>query len=124
MTVKFGEFLRGKRLSLGKGLRSFCKQYGLDFANYSKIERGIIPPPSNEKLAKYAEFLQIEKNSTEWLELFDLACIARGKIPDYVLQNEEFVECLPLLFRKADTGEHYTKEELLVLADEFKKSFE
>lgn len=87
------------------------------------MERGIIPPPFNEKLEQYTEFLQIEKNSTEWLELFDLASIAKGRIPDHIMKDEEIAACLPLLFRKANTGEHYTKEELLRIANAVKKQF-
>ena len=53
--------------------------------------------------------------------MFDLAAITKGKIPDHVLKDEDFVACLPLLFRKTDTGEHYTKEELLRLAEDIKR---
>lgn len=118
----FSDFLRDTRLALGKGLREFCLENGLDASNYSKIERGILPPPSGERLEKYAAFLGIEKNSERWFTLFDLAAIARKKIPDYVFDNKSFVEALPILFRKADTGEHYTKDELLVIAEDLKKS--
>ena len=118
----FGEFLREKRLALGKGLRAFCLENGLDPSNYSKIERGTVNPPSREKLEEYAKFLHIEKNTDDWFSFFDLASVARKEIPDYVFENKEFVQALPLLFRKADTGEHYTKEELLQLAEDIKKS--
>jgi transcriptional regulator with XRE-family HTH domain len=118
----FGDFLRKKRLGLGKGLRTFCLENGLDASNYSKIERGTLPPPSHEKIENYAEFLGIEKNSDDWHSLFDLAAIGKKRIPDYVFNNEEFVSSLPLLFRKADTGEHYTKEELIRIAEDIRKS--
>ncbi len=119
---EFGDFIREARLALGKGLREFCLENGLDASNYSKIERGIVTPPSGERLEKYANFLRIEKNSEDWFTLFDLAAIAKKRIPDYVFDNEAFVEALPILFRKADTGEHYTKEELLRIAEDIKKS--
>ena len=118
----FGEFLRKKRLAIGKGLRTFCLENNLDASNYSKIERGITAPPSRERLEKYARFLKIEENSEDWLTLFDLASIAKKQIPTYVFNNKEFVANLPLLFRKADTGEHYSKEELLRLVEDIKKS--
>lgn len=117
----FGEFLREKRLALGKGLREFCLSNGLDASNYSKLERGTVAPPSRDLLEKYAEFLKIEKDSEDWFNLFDLAAIAKKRIPDYVFDNEEFVAALPVLFRKS-TGEHYTKEELLKIAEDIKKS--
>jgi transcriptional regulator with XRE-family HTH domain len=118
----FGDFLRKKRLELGKGLRTFCLENGLDASNYSKIERGTVPPPSREKTEKFAKFLGIEENSDDWRNLFDLAAVAKKQIPDYVYNNETFVSALPLLFRKADTGEHYTKEELLKIAEDIRKS--
>lgn len=118
---EFGDFLRKKRLALGKGLREFCLNNGLDASNYSKIERGTITPPSRERLEKYAEFLKIEKGSEDWFNLFDLAAIAKKRIPDHLFDNKEFIAALPVLFRKA-TGEHYTKEELLRLAEDIRKS--
>jgi transcriptional regulator with XRE-family HTH domain len=118
----FGDFLRKKRLELGKGLRAFCLENRLDASNYSKIERGTASPPSHEKIENFAKFLNIKENSDDWHSLFDLAAIAKKQIPDYVYNNEEFVSSLPLLFRKADTGEHYTKEELLQVAEDIKKN--
>ena len=75
----FRDFLREKRLALGRGLRSFCLENGLDASNYSKIERGAISPPSHEKIKEYTRFLNIEENSDEWLSLFDLASIAKKR---------------------------------------------
>ena len=114
----FGEFLREKRLSLGKGLRAFCLENNLDSLNYSKIERGRLKPPSGEKLKGYADFLQIEKGSNEWFNFFDLAMIARKCTPE----NKEFVLDFPLLFRNTETGDHYTKDELLRLIEDIKRS--
>ena len=117
----FGEFLREKRLALGMGLREFCLSNGLDASNYSKLERDTVAPPSRDLLEKYAKFLKIEKDSKDWFNLFDLAAIAKKRIPDYVFDNKEFVAALPVFFRKA-SGEHYTKEELLKLAEDIKNS--
>jgi transcriptional regulator with XRE-family HTH domain len=118
----FGDFLRKKRLELNKGLRTFCLENKLDASNYSKIERGTVSPPSRERIEKFAESLNIKENSDDWYSLFDLAAVAKKRIPDYVYNNETFVSTLPLLFRKADTGEHYTKEELLKIAEDIGKS--
>jgi transcriptional regulator with XRE-family HTH domain len=118
----FGDFLRKKRLELGKGLRAFCLENGLDASNYSKIERGTALPPSHEKIEAFAKYLNIEENAEDWRDLFDFAAVAKKQIPDYVYNNEDFVSALPLLFRKADTGEHYTKEELFQIAEDIKKS--
>lgn len=118
----FGDFLRDKRLKLGKGLRAFCLENGLDASNYSKIERGIISAPSYEKTKEYAHILGIKEESSDWLDLFDLAAISKKRIPDYVFNNENFVASLPLLFRKAENLDGYSKEELLQLVEDIKKS--
>ncbi len=122
MMNAFGDFLRNKRLSLYKGLRAFCLENGLDASNYSKIERGVSPPPSNEKIKQYAKFLKIEEDSEEWIELFDLAAVAKRTIPDYVYNNEKFVASLPLLFRKSESGCLYSEKELQQLFEDFKAS--
>jgi transcriptional regulator with XRE-family HTH domain len=122
MMNNFGEFLREKRLALGLGLREFCLRYKLDASNYSKIERGTSSPPSREKVEQYAEYLKVQKDSDDWLTLFDLAAISKGKLPDYILDNKKFVATLPVFLRKASTGSLYTKEELIQLAEDIRKS--
>jgi transcriptional regulator with XRE-family HTH domain len=74
MSALFGEYFKKKRLGIGKTLRQFCLENGLDPGNISKIERGILrPPQSREKLAHYAKCLGITEGSDEWLEFFDVA---------------------------------------------------
>ncbi|MCJ7833606.1 MAG: helix-turn-helix domain-containing protein, partial [Deltaproteobacteria bacterium] len=43
----FGEFIKKRRIVKGLGLREFCKQIEMDASNWSKIERGVIPPPQD-----------------------------------------------------------------------------
>jgi len=122
----FGIFFREKRLSLKKGLREFCLENKLDAGNLSRIENGT-KPPSDDILIDYVRALKIEKNSDDWFKFFDLAAVARKEIPSYVYNNVEFVKALPILFRKAETGEAYTEQELRAIAntleeDKFDKS--
>ena len=110
--MTFGEFIRKKRLDDGLSLREFCKRLEIDPSNWSKIERGLLPPPDDrEYLNEIAKTIKIEKQSTEWYKLFDLASIARKKIPDDVYANKDFISALPHFFKRA-RGENMTDEEL------------
>lgn len=96
----FGEFFKSRRQSLGYTLRRFCLEKKLDPGNISRMERGLMPPPQKrEKLEEYAEHLEIPLGSDEWYEFFDLAHIASSKIPADLMEDEELVKKLPLLFR-------------------------
>ena len=61
----FGEFFKKKRIALGKTLRQFCLENGLDPGNISKIERGKMIP-SEKNLEEYAQCLNIKIDSKEW----------------------------------------------------------
>src|SRR5579863_3122849 len=65
--VRFGAFFRAKRNALGLRLREFCRRYGFDPGNISRLERGLLPPPrSQEALQAYAEALRLAPNSEDW----------------------------------------------------------
>jgi len=96
----FGEFFKAKRIEKGFTLREFCKKFGLDPGNISKMERGLLKPPnSKEKLGEYAFYLGIEKGKDDWYEFFDLAAACKGEIPEEFLESEELVKSLPIIFR-------------------------
>jgi transcriptional regulator with XRE-family HTH domain len=48
----FGEIIKNKRLDHEMTLREFCRQLDEDPSNWSKIERGLNPPPKDEKKLK------------------------------------------------------------------------
>jgi transcriptional regulator with XRE-family HTH domain len=96
----FGGFFKERRIALGKTLRQFCADNGLDPGNTSKLERGILPPPQGrEKLEEYAQMLEIKKGSDDWYTFFDQAAAETGKIPEELIGKEDIVEKLPILFR-------------------------
>ncbi len=95
----FGEFLKILRAKKGLTLRAFCQQYAIDPGNWSKLERGILPPPHGTKLAQYAQLVGLEKGTDDWLEFFDLAAAAKGALPCDIMRNENIVNQLPVLFR-------------------------
>jgi len=121
MGALFGGYFKKKRLEIGKTLRQFCLENGLDPGNISKIERGILPPPqSREKLAHYAKWLGIVEGSDEWLEFFDIARTDIGRIPEEILADSNIVAKLPLVFRTLK-GLKLTGEQLEKLAHELEK---
>ena len=96
----FGGFFKEHRVVLGKTLRQFCIDNKLDTGNISKLERGLLPPPqSREKLEEYARLLKINKGSDDWYTFFDMAAAETGRIPEELMEKENIVEKLPILFR-------------------------
>ena len=97
---RFGEFFKQRRTALGKTLRQFCQDCGLDPGNISRLERGLLQPPQGRGvLESYAKHLKLKKGSDEWYEFFDLAAAETGRIPQEILEDEELLEKLPILFR-------------------------
>ncbi len=110
--MTFGEFVKAKRLKKGLGLREFCKLAQMDASNWSKIERGKLAPPSKrDVLERVAKIVGLKKGSDDWLEFFNLASVAQGRIPESVYEDEEIVSKLPVFFRTI-SGKQHTQEEL------------
>ena len=100
MSKTFSQLLKDHRIRLGKTLREFCVEHGLDAGNYSKLERGLFPPPESEaRLEKLAHAYKLKRGGEDWLEFFDLASVGRGEIPKDLLTDEEVVKKLPVIFR-------------------------
>jgi len=108
----FGEFIKQIRARQRLGLREFCLENGHDPSNWSKIEREVLPPPRDEDtLRTWAKHLGLKEGSEDWLKFFDYAAVDSGRIPDYVLKDEELVEKLPAFFRTL-SGKKPSDEEL------------
>ena len=121
MGATFGEFFKQKRITLGKTLRQFCADNGLDPGNISKIERGKMSPPnSEEKLKEYAQYLNIKFGSKEWQVFKDLAAISSGRIPED-LKDKELLARLPVFFRTL-RDKKFTEEDLKELIKKIKES--
>lgn len=120
--ANFGKRLKELRIRTGKNLREFCLANGFDPGNYSRLERGLFPPPQKEELlTRYATALGLERGSAEWLEFFDLAATSRGEIPHDVLADEELLGKLPALFRTL-RGTPVPPEKLDALIDEIRRT--
>ncbi len=122
MTNKFSAMLKQIRLEKGLTLREFCLKNGFDPGNYSKLERGLFPPPeSHELLERYALALELEPGSDRWLELFDLAAAERGQIPNDIMSDREVVDKLPVFFRTM-RGKQLSSEQLDELVEKIRRS--
>lgn len=120
--MTFGESIKQRRLELKFSLREFCRKFDEDASNWSKLERGALPPPErNERLLEIGRYLGYGDDSTEMRELFDLAAVERGKIPQDLMTDRNFLDCLPVVFRTF-RDEPPTEEELMRLADMIKES--
>lgn len=117
----FGDFLKHLRSQTGLTLRAFCQNHGIDPGNWSKLERGVLPPPHGEKLEQYAKYLGLKKGMDEWLDFCDLASAARGELPDDVMNNAKVVDQLPVLFRTL-RGQRVDPEKLDQLIEMIKQS--
>jgi transcriptional regulator with XRE-family HTH domain len=118
--MTFGAFIKDARINAGLTLRGFCKIMDADPGNWSKIERGLLPPPKSKKvLREIARTLQLAENSEGWHELFDLASISF--IPQELLDDRSVVEKLPVFFRTL-RGEKPAQKELEDLIRRIKRS--
>ncbi|MFZ4599485.1 MAG: helix-turn-helix domain-containing protein [Terrimicrobiaceae bacterium] len=105
---KFGEFAKDRRIAASQTLRSFCRDAAIDPSNWSKIERGVLPPPDEAGfLTRVSDVLRLTPEERQ--TLVDLAAIARGHIPED-LRDEEILNKMPAFFR-AIRGQEYTPED-------------
>lgn len=109
--IDFCTFLKNKRTELGLSLRKFCLDNDIDPSNYSKIERGIIKPPAEPQLKKIAQALDIDLKSGDWIQMQDLAHVARHTLPSDLFDDNDKSRHFPLFFR-CIRGEQLSDEEM------------
>ena len=110
--MSFGDLVKDLRIAQKKTLRQFCLDHGHDPSNWSKIERGINPPPKDGKtLERWAKQLGLKAGAPEWQNFMDLADLARGEIPKHVLSDEKLLKKLPVFFRSI-RGAELTEKQL------------
>ncbi len=109
---KFGKILKELRIKKELGLREICKLANYDPSNWSKIERGIISPPSEERILRgWAKLLGLSKGTKKFQEFIDGAMVAQGIIPQDILSQKNAVKHLPAFFRTL-RNEKPTKKEI------------
>ncbi|MBK8000688.1 MAG: hypothetical protein IPK15_18720 [Verrucomicrobia bacterium] len=112
-----------KLLCLDPSSRNFERDGGSDCANSAR-STATTPATgarSNEKssplLATRTRSAPGRNNSAsskapeDWLKFFDLAAVDAGRIPDYVLKDQELVSQLPVFFRTL-SGQRHSREDL------------
>lgn len=109
---KFGKILKELRITRELSLREICKLANYDPSNWSKIERGVISPPAEEKmLLRWAHILGLGQKKKELREFIDEAQTAQGIIPKDIMTYQNAVKALPAFFRTL-RNEKPTKEEI------------
>ena len=112
-TVK--ELRIAKRLTL----RQFCQELGLDPSNWSKVERGVNPPPGDvHALEKLAQFFGLTADRKQ--VFFDDAAVSRNELPKDLADDVLFKQALPAFFR-ACRDHKLTEDQLLNLAEDIRK---
>jgi transcriptional regulator with XRE-family HTH domain len=111
-TMMFGRIVRDLRVKNNLSLRQFCIISGEDFGSWSKIERGVLKPPQDQKrLRKIAKILNITEGSDQYKEFIGAAAADAGRIPEYIMNSERALKMMPIFFRTIGGGKP-TKEEL------------
>ncbi|MFQ6122862.1 MAG: helix-turn-helix domain-containing protein [Dehalococcoidales bacterium] len=85
---EFGARLRELRIQAGLTQRELANKINVDFSYLSKIENGVLPPPSDKVILRLAEALNADKD-----ELLTLA----GRIPPDIVQMLKNRKTLQLL---------------------------
>jgi transcriptional regulator with XRE-family HTH domain len=106
--MKFGDFIKSRRIERGITLRNFCKDIQMDPSNWSKIERGVLAPPNDPILIENLA-LTLALDDEQKQEMSDCADIARGQIPAD-LRDEEMLAKMPAFFRTM-RGQEFTTED-------------
>lgn len=74
----FGMFVRDRRKERGISLRRLEEEIGGTFAYYARIERGELPPPSEDKIIKIAGMIGVHPD-----KLMTLA----GRVPKEIMRT-------------------------------------
>jgi transcriptional regulator with XRE-family HTH domain len=111
--MKFGEYIRLKRLELEMSLRKLANLTGIDVAYLSRIEGDSSPPQKAEILDKLVSALQLGK--TDARRLKDLAAIQNKDIPEDIEIKPENYESIPVLLRTI-SNKKLSPEQIMELA--------
>ena len=96
--MNFGELIQQLRIDRGLTLRQCCLGLGVDPSNWSKLERGLIPPPKHvEILEGWAGFFDLAADQKRGF--LDLAAIGRGELPADMACDERALAALPGFFQ-------------------------
>jgi transcriptional regulator with XRE-family HTH domain len=115
----FSTIVKDLRIAERLTLREFCQRLGLDPSNWSKVERGINPPPSDvNALETLAQFFRLTGERKQ--AFFDEAAISRNELPKDLAEDVLFTQALPAFFR-AYRDHKLTDDQLLNLAEDIRE---
>lgn len=122
--MKFNEYFKQRRIELGYTARKFAEAKGYDVGYISRLENGLMAPPSEHgKVVALAKALELRGGSEAWTDFLDMVAIARNEIPEDLQNDETAVTVLPAFYRGL-RNKTLTKEEvgkLLELIDNSRK---
>ncbi|MDD2764506.1 MAG: helix-turn-helix transcriptional regulator [Opitutaceae bacterium] len=102
--MNFGELIKNLRIAKQLTLRQFCAEAGVDPSNWSKVERGVNPPPGDEPTLKtIAGILGLTGEPRQ--RFFDQAALARSELPADIASDERVLAALPTFFRSVRGAE-------------------
>lgn len=97
---KFGGLLYDLRIKKELTLREMCRRVNYDPSNFSKIERGKMSPPVDEKILNlWARTLGLKNGTKEFDNFIYNANVAQGIIPSEIMAEKDLVAALPAFFR-------------------------
>ncbi len=98
--MTFGSYVKELREKCGLSLRRFSRLAGWDASNWSKLERGILPPPKTRaQINDIASVLALPRDSEAYHTLVDLAAISH--LPEDLLPNKSIANDLHVFLRAA-----------------------
>ncbi len=96
--MDFGQQLSSYRKKAGLTLREFSRLVGYDASNISKVERGVLPPPTaGLVLRKWAAMLGLSPESHEFSNFVSSGLAVRAK--KHVRSDSELEALMPAFFR-------------------------
>ncbi len=96
--MNFGTLIKELRIGKELTLRQCSADLDVDPSNWSRIERGVTPPPKDPAvLERWAAFFGLCGDKK--LEFLDLAALARKEIPADMASDEAVMGALPAFFR-------------------------
>jgi transcriptional regulator with XRE-family HTH domain len=96
--MSFTNLVKDLRIARKLTLRQFCAEAGVDPSNWSKVERGLNPPPGDAPTLKaIAGVLGLTGEARQ--QFFDQAALARSELPADIASDERVLAALPAFFR-------------------------
>jgi len=98
-SIIFGDFIKSRRRKHRITLREFCERTRTNSSFFSKLERGLAPPPEDQRqLNEWADVLKLEEDSPKREMFFKLAKMSYEPVDHpAVTDDKELAKVMPLL---------------------------